>query len=477
MSLLSALNTATSGLAAAQAGIDVASRNITNANVEGYTKKTQVQTTQIVNGQSSTVRLEGFTREVNKQLQIDVRDQTSTVESLTVIDDFLGRLELEFGRPEDNTSISAKITDLKESFQVLATNPDSATAQSDVLRQATAVAEAFQSLSGAIQNLRAEADTRISESVTNINEALENIERLNGEIGARSAVGQSTADLEDERDTWIGKLSEEIDIKTFRRDDGTIAVLTGASDFLLDQSAVTLTFTATNTVAPDTVLNSVFLDNGFNAPFAINADINGGALGGLLELRDTILPLAQDQLDSLAFELAQQFDTIAVGAQAANLDLFVDATNAVPAGDQGFSAEIRVNPTLTASPNFLRDGNGGTFVASGVSDSSLPLAIIDMFDTAQTFVAVTGLNGTATIENFAAELVSYQANQKADYESQLGFQNQVRNLLQERLRDESGVNVDEELASLIQLESAFAASARVLTSVQDTLDELLAAVR
>ncbi|MDF1793198.1 MAG: flagellar hook-associated protein FlgK [Thalassobaculaceae bacterium] len=477
MSLLSALTTATSGLNAAQAGIDIASRNITNANVDGYTKKTQTQTTRIIDGQSSTVRLEAVTREVNAQLQIDVRNQTSVVEELNVIDDFLGRLELQFGRPEDNSSISAKITDLKESFQVLATNPDSATAQADVLRSAEAVAEAFQDLSSSIQSLRAEADTRIEESVANINEALANVERLNGEIGSRKSVGESTADLEDERDKWIEALSEEMDIRTFTRDDGTVAILTGASDFLLDQTAVTLTFTPTNTVAADVGLNAVMLDNGFNAPFSINASVSTGKLGGLLAVRDTILPLAQDQLDSLAFEMAQQFDAITVGGNVANLDLFVDAGNAIPGTDQGFSAQIQVNPTVTATPSILRDGNGGTFTASGVSDSSLPLAIIDMFDGAQTFVAVSGLNGTATLEEFAAELVSYQANQKADYESQLGFQDQVRNLLQERLRDESGVNVDEELASLIQLESAFAASARVLTSVQDALDELLAIVR
>ena len=477
MSLLSALTTATSGLNAAQAGIDVAARNITNANVEGYTKKTQTQTTRIIDGQSSTVRLDQIVRQVNSQLQTDVRNQSSTVEGLTVIDDFLARLELKFGRPEDNSSVSAKITDLKETFQVLATNPDSTTAQADVLRAAEGVAESFQALSGAIQDLRAEADKRMEDSVNNINEALQNIEKLNGEIGARRAVGESTADLEDERDRWVDKLAGEMDIRTFTRPDGTIAVMTGSSDFLLDQTAVTLTFTPTNTVGPDVPLNAVFLDNGFNAPFSINASINSGTLGGLLELRDTILPLAQDQLDSLAFELAQQFDTITVGGNTANIDLFVDAGNAIPGGDQGFSAQIQVNPTVTATPSILRDGNGGTFVASGVSDNSLALAVIDMFDTSQTFVAVNGLNGAATIEEFAADLVSYQANQKADYESQLGFQDQVRNLLQERLRDESGVNVDEELASLIQLESAFAASARVLSSVQDALDELLAVVR
>jgi len=477
MSLLNALSTATTGLSAAQAGIDIASRNITNANVDGYTKKIQTQSTRIVDGQSSSVRLEAVTREVNAQLQTDVRDQTAVVEELAIIEDFLGRLELEFGRPEDNSSIAAKITDLKGKFQVLATNPDSATARSDVLRSAESVAEAFQDLSEAIQNLRAEADTRMEESVEKINEALSNIDRLNGEIGARSVVGQSTADLEDERDRWVNELSEEMNIRTFKRDNGTIAILTGASDFLLDQSAATVSFTPTNTVAPDTALNGVQLDDGFNAPFAITANISDGKLGGLIQLRDTILPLAQDQLDSLAFELAQQFDVITVGANTADLELFVDATNAVPAGDQGFSAEIRVNPTVTATPTILRDGNGGTFAASGVSDSALPLAIIDMFDTSQAFVAVNGLNANATLEEFAADLISYQANQKADFESQLGFQEQVRNLLQDRFRDESGVNVDEELASLIQLESAFAASARVLTSVQDALDELLAAIR
>jgi flagellar hook-associated protein 1 FlgK len=477
MSLLSALSTATSGLNAAQAEIDIASRNITNANVDGYTKKTQTQVTRLVDGQSSSVSLEAVTREVNTQLQTDVREQTAVVEELTIIEDFLGRLELEFGRPEDSSSVAAKITDLKETFQVLATNPESATAQSDVLRAAEALAQSIRDLSASIQTLRAEADTRMGDSVTNINEALQNIEELNGEIGARAVVGESVADLQDERDRWVAELSKEMNIRTFERDDGTLAVLTGASDFLIDQQAVTITFTETSTVAPDVALNGVFLDNPYQAPFAITNNITDGKLGGLIQLRDTLLPLAQDQLDSLAFELAQQFDAITVGATTADLELFVDAGGAVPAGDQGYSAEMRVNAVVTATPAFLRDGNGGTFAATGVSDSSLPLAIIDMFDATQTFVAVTGLNASATIEDFAADLIAYQANQKADFQSQLQFQEQVRDLLRERFRDESGVNVDEELAGLIQLESAFSASARVLTSVQDALDELLNAIR
>lgn len=476
MTLFNALSSARSGLFATQSAIDVASRNIANASVEGYTRKVQELSTRVVDGRAGAVKVEEVTRNVNEQLQRDVREQSSVVEELTVIEDFLARFELEFGRPEDSSSISAKITDLKKAFQSLATNPDQSTAQNDVIRAAQDVALALNGLSDSVQELRAEADQRISDSVDIVNDALRNIESLNGEIGARKTLGQSTADLEDQRDVWVQKLSEQMDIRTFERPDGRIAVLTGDSQFLLDQTAVSITFTPSTVVAPGSAVNDVLLDNGFMAPFAITSSFSDGTLSGLVQLRDTILPLAQDQLDSLAFELAQQFDAITVGATTADLDLFTDAADAIPGASAGFSAVIQVRSDLAGAD--LRDGIGGTFAASGASDSSLPLAIINMFDTKQAYVAVTGLNTTSsTLEEFAGEFISYQANQAADYQSQFNFQNQVRSLLEERLRDESGVNLDEELANLIQLESAFAASARVLSAVQQALDELLASVR
>lgn len=476
MSLFDAISTARSGLIATQSAIDVASRNIANASVDGYTRKIQQQSARVVDGRAGAVKVEEVTRNVNEQLQRDVREQSSVVEELTVVEDFLSRLELDFGRPEDNSSVASKVTELKKAFQSLATNPDQSTAQNDVITAAQELALSLNNLSDAVQALRAEADQRIGDSVDAINEALQNIDSLNGEIGARKTLGESTADLEDKRDLWVQKLSEQMDIKTFERPDGRIAVLTGDSQFLIDQTAVTLSFTPSTTVAPGSVVNDIMLDNGYLAPYAITSSFSDGTVAGLVQLRDTLLPLAQDQLDSLAFELAQQFDAITVGANTANLDLFTDSTNTVPGASAGFSAQIQVRSTLVGAD--LRDGTGGTFTSSGASDSSLPLAIIDMFDTKQAFVAVAGLNSTSsTIEEFAAEFISYQANQAADYESQLNFQEQIRSLLDERLKDESGVNLDEELASLIQLESAFAASARVLSSVQQALDELLNSVR
>jgi flagellar hook-associated protein 1 FlgK len=89
MSLFDAISTARSGLIATQSAIDVASRNIANASVDGYTRKIQQQSARVVDGRAGAVKVEEVTRNVNEQLQRDVREQSSVVEELTVVEDFL----------------------------------------------------------------------------------------------------------------------------------------------------------------------------------------------------------------------------------------------------------------------------------------------------------------------------------------------------------------------------------------------------
>src|SRR3546814_7986281 len=96
-------------------------------------------------------------------------------------------------------------------------------------------------------------------------------------------------------------LAEEMDIRTFERADGQIAILSGDSQFLLDRDPVTLSFTTSATMSPVTTGADIMLDNGFLPPYSITGSFGGGTVSGLVQLRDTILPLAQEQLDSLAF--------------------------------------------------------------------------------------------------------------------------------------------------------------------------------
>ena len=53
----------------------------------------------------------------------------------------------------------------------------------------------------------------------------------------------------------------------------------------------------------------------------------------------------------------------------------------------------------------------------------------------------------------------------------------TRDLLASRYADAVGVNLDKEMALLIQLQNAYAANARVITASQAMWDALLASVR
>jgi flagellar hook-associated protein 1 FlgK len=90
------------------------------------------------------------------------------------------------------------------------------------------------------------------------------------------------------------------------------------------------------------------------------------------------------------------------------------------------------------------------------------------------FAAAGGLSATtATFASYAASILSVQATNAAEAESQLDFNKSYLTTLEARNSAISGVNVDEELANLIILEQSFNASARVLTTASDMLEELL----
>src|SRR3546814_19511114 len=108
MSLMSAISSATSGLIATQAAIDVASRNIANASVEGYTRKVPTTSTRVIDGQAGAVKGEEVTRNVNEQLQRDVREQSAVVEELKGTQDLLSRFHLAFAPPEGKSWVPAK---------------------------------------------------------------------------------------------------------------------------------------------------------------------------------------------------------------------------------------------------------------------------------------------------------------------------------------------------------------------------------
>ena len=170
----------------------------------------------------------------------------------------------------------------------------------------------------------------------------------------------------------------------------------------------------------------------------------------------------------------------------AEMPFFVDAgrnntayTGSYEGGAQsvGFASRIAVNPDLVADRSRLVIYN--TSPATPQGDATRPKFLYDRLTSSQrSFTNATGFDGsTATSSGTVSSLVQRivagqgQASEQAkrlDEGQQVAFAS-----VQSRFTEDTKVNVDQEMSTLIELQSAYAANARVISTVKELLDVLM----
>jgi flagellar hook-associated protein 1 FlgK len=153
-------------------------------------------------------------------------------------------------------------------------------------------------------------------------------------------------------------------------------------------------------------------------------------------------------------------------------------TNAVGAKSPqsvGFAGRITVNGALIDDPSKLVIYGAG--VAAG--DSTRPDFLYNQLTNSAlqfspgTGVGTTGSPFSGTIATYLRQVTSLQG-QAADAASSLQQgQDLVLASLQQRFDDSSGVNIDQEMANLLQLQNSYAANARIMSALRDMIEALM----
>ncbi len=309
MSLTLSLQTALSALKYNQAALQIASNNVANANTEGYSRKIASPVSQILGSQGAGMLVSDISRQVDENLIRDLRSQTSDFGRLELRLEFFKQVQDMFGSLASNSSLSANIADLSTKIEALATFPEDASARQSLISTAVALAQQFNGMSDDIQTLRADADNQITEAVTALNADLINIKALNVRIARSTAVGDSTAELQDQRDIIIAKVAKQLDITTFDRDTGETVVVTRSGRVLVDASAATFVHTPVSGLGAGVTypasINGIILDG-----IDITTQITGGRISGLIDMRDTTLVNLQSEIDTLAGQLRTEVNKI-----------------------------------------------------------------------------------------------------------------------------------------------------------------------
>lgn len=449
---------ATSSLTATQVQLSVTSSNIANADTEGYTKKTASQSSAVTSGAGAGVEVTEITSKVSQLLITQLADATTEAAGAERTASYLDQLQTALGATsssdDSGTSLANSFAELETALSDLANTPESATLAASVVSALESVTTQIQEISSDVQSLREQADEEIETSVENANQAIETIAELNDLILAAEARGDSTADLEDSRNSALVTLSESLGVTSFLSSDGTMKVYTSSGQVLVDNSAHTLSYSSASVVTADmsydgtaTGLSGVSVDG-----IEITDDLQSGTIASLLELRDETLPAVQSELDELASTMIESLNAI-----RPDLLSGTDAT------------DIEVGDVLKEDPSELLDATG----------SVMALALVDALQSSDTVFDAAGDLGeqSGAFSDYATDILSQVVAAANRSETALENAETELSTVSDTISSLYGVNVDEETARLSELENLYAVSSQILSVIQDMFDDLMAAIQ
>ena len=88
----------------------------------------------------------------------------------------------------------------------------------------------------------------------------------------------------------------------------------------------------------------------------------------------------------------------------------------------------------------------------------------------------TEIDQAQTLKDFSQKVVNETAQDLSQVKGRQSDENTLKGLLEQKILDDSAVNIDEELGFLIVVQTAYAASARMVAAIKELFDELLNAV-
>ena len=237
MSLIGALNAASTGLAVSQAQIQTISNNIANINTPGYARQEGIQSELplheiLPNVRVGTgVQLTGVKRQIDQALQARLNSATSDSTSAEASQGWLGQLQGVFNALSGQ-DISSKLDKFFNAWSNLANTPQDAGLRQVVLQDGDTLAKQFQNVSGQLIELQGTGLNEFEALASQADALTQQIADFNVQI-AQSGGGNSAAGLQDQRDQAISELSKLINVQTVPQADGTVNVYAGSDPLVL----------------------------------------------------------------------------------------------------------------------------------------------------------------------------------------------------------------------------------------------------
>ncbi|MEF0942040.1 flagellar hook-associated protein FlgK [Rhizobium sp. BR 362] len=487
MSLTTALNNAQAIFNNTGTQSSVVSNNIANAGNADYTRRQAMLTTDMTGAQVVKIA-RADEPSLQKAFLGSTSDDAAQQRLLKGYEDIQSGT---IGGNDNEIAPATYLAALQTAMQTFAGSPASTTAAQSAVNAAQDLANSLNNATTAVNGIRADADKEISSDVDSLNSLLAQFEQANDAVKTATATAGPTSsalsDATDQRDAVLKQISQIVGVTTVTRSNGDMALYTSGGTTLFETIPRKVTFTSTNSYTDGTVGNSVYIDGVALDP-GEGADTTAqGSLQAALQVRDDVAPTYQKQLDEIARGLVSMFSeknqTDSTQDPLPGLFTWSGGTVETDAtAVAGMAGTIAVNPALITSqggdPTLLRDGgiNGSDYVVNSSGDSGysdLLDSYVTGFDTKMDFDADAGSDTTASIMNYASDSIGWLEDQRSSANSAAENTSAALSRSSEVYSNETGVNLDEELTLMMDIEQSYKAGTKILNAVNEMLQSVL----
>lgn len=451
-----------------QTALQTVSHNVASKGVEGYSRQRVELQTNVPVGEGKLrigmgARPGVVTRINNPFIEKQIQKEGGELGQVEARSDVLARVEQVFNE-QNNKGLNHFMSDFFNSFRELSNNPESLAARTMVRESGDFLAKDFQRVDRQLDEIQADVDFRLATKVEEVNQLTKEIANLNEKIQSVELGGVTANDERDRRDLLIKKLGELVNIRYAESESGQVTITAGNTAVLVSgfsQRDLTVAATPARDGKREGRFEVFYKSADTSTPVNVTSQLNGGAIGGLLEARDSTINKLRDDVDSMAYTLAREVNEAHREGYTRyghrNVSFFNPGN-----GPQGAAGRISLSRAVSEDVNLI--ASAGAPNAPGDNRIANVLSALQYKQV---------IDGEATVDEFYSSVVgkvgieAQRAN--SAYESQKDIVKQLQNIRESI----SGVSLDEETTKMIEYQKAFDASARIIRTADEMMDTVL----
>jgi flagellar hook-associated protein 1 FlgK len=465
--LFNTLEIASSSLLASRAGIETAGVNISNVNNPGYARqRVIVEPRRDPTGAGAGVEVVGV-----KSLRDSILDEQLIRESsnkaylenfqrtLQIGQVLLGQqIDRQSATPEADSAarnlggqmaIASGFSEFYNALQTVSVSPTSIPDRQVLLLKAGQLTDKFNSVEARFTSLRSDLNTDLNNRIKQANQLIDLTSRAAMDNTSVSSNGGGIA--KDTLQMRLEELGAYSSIKTQFDEEDRITVSIDGVDVIKDNLVV------------GEIEGALDADGGVqvsvrNSDSDSTAKLTGqGSIQGLIEARDTVLQDLRQDINLMAAKLIEGINSVHKpgvsldGSTGADFFTGTDASN------------IAVNAALIADLNKIQ-----LSADTDEGDNTIAGNLLKWLESPQ-----EGL-GKVTLAQHYNEAVASYGQELANINNRLADQEVISHTLTQMRAGVSGVSLDEEMSSLIQYQRAYQASAKLISTINDLFQTILA---